>query len=542
MPTRTTAYKRPWKTLVLGPAKLLNCLVDTSELNPKPRRGNRIKFFFALIMVAIAAFLTYRAIRIRINRPQFTKEILITSDPSGTAVRINGRFLGTTPVRARQLQSGKHVLLLLHHGFSPLRHELQLPSVVLKNRLHLQLQPHKTGNLNITTQPAGATVLLNGEERGNTPLTLENLSPGQYRLLLRRAGHEPFLKTVTIAAGQKLELSETLQNSMLRFLQETIRAEPDNLLARGQLVHYLITKNLFAEAGQMIFETMQLQKEKKLPEPGKSDMWRWIAKDFRTTTAQQEELLAEAFAKNLSQLGTTDEETASALYWQLAIRSQNRKKRPGTDIALRRLFFLVGAKTTELPSVLLIAVDEAVRGRTFQQIPKIHQAALLTGKETPSTPGRLAALILSSLRKYNIEGSALHQTLAPCEKSVREALASRKIPASLRSRYQRLLARLLSTRKNYAEALSLQDQALKLAASCPDLKPKRINSWKLEKADLLIKLERKTEALSELKELLKISKDQSLRKQISAEIEKLEDEKKKLLQVPQLTEKPTPPK
>jgi tetratricopeptide (TPR) repeat protein len=531
------------KILVFRPLGLLNCLVDTSELNSKPQRGSRIKFFFALAMVAIAAFLAYRAIRIRINRPQFTKEILVTSDPSGAAVRINGRFLGTTPVRARQLQKGKHVILLQHHGFSPLRHQLLLPSVDLKNnRVHLQLEPLKTGDLNITTQPAGATVLLNGEERGNTPLTLEALPPGQYRLLLRRAGHEPFLKTVNIAPGQELKLSEKLQNSMLRFLQETIRAEPDNLQARGQLVHYLITKNLFAEAGQMIFETMQLQKKKKLTEPGKGGMWHWISKDFRNTTAGQEELLAAAFAKNLSQLGATDAETASALYWQLAIRSQKLKKRPGTVVALRRLFFLVGTKTTEIPSVLLIAIDEAVRGRTFQQIPIIHQAALLAGKGNPGTPGRLAALILSSLRKYNIEGSPLHQTLAPCEKSVRAALASRKIPASLRSRYQRLLARLLFVGKKYAAALDLQEQALKLAASCRDLKVKRINSWKLEKAQLLIKLERKAEALSGLKELLKTSKDQPLRNRIKVEIDELEDEKKKLLQIPQLTEKQAPVK
>jgi TonB family protein len=47
-----------------------------------------------------------------------------------------------------------------------------------------------TGTLRVATRPDGARVLVNGEERGSTPLLLEALPLGSYRVRLERAGFE----------------------------------------------------------------------------------------------------------------------------------------------------------------------------------------------------------------------------------------------------------------------------------------------------------------------------------------------------------------
>jgi hypothetical protein len=59
-----------------------------------------------------------------------------------------------------------------------------------------------TGTLSIESTPTGATVVINGEDRGSTPLTL-TLAAGTYSVGLRAAGRSREL-SVSVAAGTKL--------------------------------------------------------------------------------------------------------------------------------------------------------------------------------------------------------------------------------------------------------------------------------------------------------------------------------------------------
>lgn len=66
-----------------------------------------------------------------------------------------------------------------------------------------------TGGLTVETQPAGADVVIDGQSRGSTPLTV-SLSPGEHTVAVRLGGHER-TRLVTLAAGgsaaQYFELS-----------------------------------------------------------------------------------------------------------------------------------------------------------------------------------------------------------------------------------------------------------------------------------------------------------------------------------------------
>jgi hypothetical protein len=59
--------------------------------------------------------------------------------------------------------------------------------------------PATTGTLTVTTNPAGATIAIDGEARGTTPLTL-TLSPGTHQIQLQGGG-DPRTLPVTITAG-----------------------------------------------------------------------------------------------------------------------------------------------------------------------------------------------------------------------------------------------------------------------------------------------------------------------------------------------------
>jgi len=60
--------------------------------------------------------------------------------------------------------------------------------------------PPATGQLTVRSRPGGAMVTVNGRERGQTPLTLENLTYGAYDLRVSQAGYQPERRRVTLTA------------------------------------------------------------------------------------------------------------------------------------------------------------------------------------------------------------------------------------------------------------------------------------------------------------------------------------------------------
>jgi hypothetical protein len=62
------------------------------------------------------------------------------------------------------------------------------------------LQP-ETQQVTIHSNPAGATVLLNGEIRGTTPLALTLHPQGTYRLRLERPGYAPYTQDLAHRTG-----------------------------------------------------------------------------------------------------------------------------------------------------------------------------------------------------------------------------------------------------------------------------------------------------------------------------------------------------
>ena len=68
-----------------------------------------------------------------------------------------------------------------------------------------------TGSLVVSSSPVNAQVSLNGKYMGNTPLTLTDVTPGDYSILLQLQGYQNDEGRVTVAAGQTATYSATLE-------------------------------------------------------------------------------------------------------------------------------------------------------------------------------------------------------------------------------------------------------------------------------------------------------------------------------------------
>ncbi len=70
--------------------------------------------------------------------------------------------------------------------------------------------PLKVGMLAVESRPSGARVTINGRPSGTTPLTLEALAPGEYRVSLALPGYRPFSTTVRVVAGARARAGASL--------------------------------------------------------------------------------------------------------------------------------------------------------------------------------------------------------------------------------------------------------------------------------------------------------------------------------------------
>lgn len=75
--------------------------------------------------------------------------------------------------------------------------------------LEQQVQEQAPSALIVRSQPAGASVFLDGSLRGITPLSVE-LAPGAFTLEVRAPGHQPAQKAISLRRGNTLDLNFTL--------------------------------------------------------------------------------------------------------------------------------------------------------------------------------------------------------------------------------------------------------------------------------------------------------------------------------------------
>ena len=67
-----------------------------------------------------------------------------------------------------------------------------------------------TGGMIVDSRPGGARVTINGRASGTTPLTIDDLAPGEYRVVMTLPGFRNFATTVRVVAGERVRAAYSL--------------------------------------------------------------------------------------------------------------------------------------------------------------------------------------------------------------------------------------------------------------------------------------------------------------------------------------------
>jgi hypothetical protein len=135
-----------------------------------------------------------------------TGTAVLESVPPGSQVYVGGTVVGTTPMTT-QLSTGQHVVEF-RRGENIRTVEIEI-TADQSTLARLDWNAARTGTLRVESTPTGATVIIDGRERGVTPLTLDDLTVGSHEVVLRSEAGS-VRRTVTIRLESPTEISEAL--------------------------------------------------------------------------------------------------------------------------------------------------------------------------------------------------------------------------------------------------------------------------------------------------------------------------------------------
>jgi hypothetical protein len=169
------------------------------------KRSNVIVAAVALIALTGGGMLAARRFAFGGAAGGDTGTLTVTSNPTGAQVLVDRESKGTTPTTLT-LPAGTHTVELRGVGDPRSMTIAVAAGAQLSQYIELANSHSSMGRLQVRTEPAGALVTIDALPRGNSPVTVSNLDPGEHTVVLSSdAG--TVTQSVTIEAGVTASLN-----------------------------------------------------------------------------------------------------------------------------------------------------------------------------------------------------------------------------------------------------------------------------------------------------------------------------------------------
>ncbi|MBW1938148.1 MAG: PEGA domain-containing protein, partial [Deltaproteobacteria bacterium] len=140
----------------------------------------------------------------------------VVSEPSVSAVFLDENYVGETPLIIRMWMGGKHIISVSKIGYHGFEQSIKMRFGKTQN-IYIELTPdvhlkNLCGGLMVKSSPVGATVFLDGKEKGVTPLYLENVEKGLHIVKVAKNCFSVVEKKVDITASKKIDIDIKLES------------------------------------------------------------------------------------------------------------------------------------------------------------------------------------------------------------------------------------------------------------------------------------------------------------------------------------------
>jgi diacylglycerol kinase family enzyme len=180
--------------------------------------------------------------------------INIKSKPTNATMYLDGKRIGTTPSTITDLMPGEYMLELKMDGYDVWRESINVETNI-EETLTATLQL-KTGSIMIDSEPANASIYLDGEKMGTTPdIIIRPVTPGKHKVEIRKDGYKVWNGSIEIDADKEKSLTAVLQsktgsimidsvpaNASIYLDGEKIGTTPDTLMSATPGIHEVEVK------------------------------------------------------------------------------------------------------------------------------------------------------------------------------------------------------------------------------------------------------------------------------------------------------------
>lgn len=496
-----------------------------------PQGSRRIVVWTVGISLFLAAGLAATAGWLRISRagsrgktaaPRRAVRLEVLSSPPGCGVHLDGRYVGIAPVSVEGVSPGEHFVEVRRDGYRARTVRVEVDGSAALQPVRVALAPLKLGRIQLSSDPPGATVALDGEDRGNTPMVLEGVHPGVHRVVLRRARYEPWVKDVEVRGGGTARLSARMEDSFLKFLTGAVASEPRTMTHRAELFHYMMTRKNWKEAGERFYEALSLMAREGVADAAKGGLWHWFARDAASLRQDKRDEFGAAFGDRLAELASKDAAAAVKVLNYLGARTSVRTRWMRNPALLRRVYFAAAVRAAGHRPLVEAALGLAAKFRSGTEVKRLLAASAKARPGDGEHIGWLAIKVLNLIKDRGIGGSFRGEALAAAAAHVDKVLAAERKDKALRARLMRVLSKILALQDKAGGALAqLEEAVAELKAAGPEATAGRLETWRLERAVLLAGLKRVEEARRILKGLAADALDAGVRKRAAAELKKL---------------------
>ncbi|HWY49920.1 MAG TPA: serine/threonine-protein kinase [Chthoniobacterales bacterium] len=115
---------------------------------------------------------------------------VVDTSPSGATVTLAGKDVGKTPATFKDIRPGRYPMRLVLDGYDPIEKEVEVKENEFTNLGSITLSRAKAV-MELSSEPSGAKVFLNGALIGTTPMRREDLTPGEATYVLFLEGYLP---------------------------------------------------------------------------------------------------------------------------------------------------------------------------------------------------------------------------------------------------------------------------------------------------------------------------------------------------------------
>ena len=118
----------------------------------------------------------------------------VEAEPSGARVWVDEVEVGAAPI-ALPVSGGRHKVRVAVDGYAPAELSLDIAAGTAPAPLRFVLEP-VTVRLSVTSEPAGATVRLDGKSIGVAPIERRDVPPGRHEVRIEKKGFVPFVQRI----------------------------------------------------------------------------------------------------------------------------------------------------------------------------------------------------------------------------------------------------------------------------------------------------------------------------------------------------------